>query len=216
MTSLAPALVCTLFLSVAASAGNLLFSTPVHAEEAAAPATTLVRNTASEVLNRLRADPSANADNPQRLYAIAEEVVLPHFDFERMSQRVLGKHWRDANPTQRERFVGEFKTLLVRTYATAVSDYRDAELSFQPARELAADIYRVRSNVDRGNGAPPLQVDYDVYKQADTWKVFDVAINGVSLVVSYRSGFNTDIAKLGMDGLIDQIAQHNVQKSGGS
>lgn len=184
-----------------------------HADDA--PATALVRETATEVLTRLQAEPDATSANPQRLYAIAEEVVLPKFDFERMSQRVLGKHWRSASADQRQRFIGEFKTLLVRTYATAVSDYRDAALSFLPARELAADIYRVRSNVDRGNGAPPLQVDYDVYRKVDAWKVFDVAINGVSLVVSYRAGFDSDISKLGMDGLIDQIAQHNVEKAAG-
>ena len=203
------AFLCALLLSVASA------SMPARADDAA-PAMALVKSTATEVIDRLHADPSANSANPQRLYSIAEEVVLPHFDFERMSQRVLGKHWRDASPAQRERFVGEFKTLLVRTYATAVSDYRDAQLSFQPARALGTDIWRVRSNVDRGNGAPLLQVDYDVYRNAEAWKVFDVAINGVSLVVSYRSGFNTDIAKLGMDGLIDQIAQHNVQKASGT
>jgi phospholipid transport system substrate-binding protein len=179
------------------------------------PATALVESTANEVLSRLRADPGATTDNPRRLFRIAEEVVLPHFDFARMSQRVLGKHWRTANADQRARFVGEFKTLLVRTYATAVSDYRDSNISFMPARELAANTFRVRSSVNRGDGAPPLLVDYDVYQKAEAWKVFDVAINGVSIVISYRAGFNTDITKLGMDGLIDQIAQHNLQKSGG-
>lgn len=180
-----------------------------------APATALVRETATTVLTRLRADSSATPENPQRLYALAEEVVLPNFDFTRMSQRVLGKHWRTASPDQRQRFIVEFKTLLVRTYATAVSDYREAEIAFLPARELSPEVYRVRSTVDRGAGAPALQVDYDVYKNAEAWKVFDVAINGVSLVVSYRSGFNNDIGKLGMDGLIDQITQHNAQKAAG-
>lgn len=216
MTRFVPSRLFSLLLSVALGAGILTTAVPVGAEDTSAPATAVVRTTASEVLNRLHADPTATSANPQRLYAIAEEVVLPHFDFVRMSQRVLGKHWRSADPAQRERFVGEFKTLLVRTYATAVSDYRDAQLSFQPARALGTDVWRVRSNVDRGSGAPPLQVDYDVYRNGDAWKVFDVAINGVSLVVSYRAGFNTDIAKLGMDGLIDQIAQHNVQKASGT
>ncbi len=215
MTRFASVLVSVLLLVVTASAGLLFAAGPARADDAA-PATTLVQNTATEVMNRLHADPTATPDNPQRLYAIAEEIVLPHFDFERMSQRVLGKHWRAASAAQRERFVNEFRTLLVRTYATAVAEYRDAQLSFQPARTLGTNVYRVRSNVDRGTGAPPLQVDYDVYRQADAWKVFDVAINGVSLVVSYRAGFNTDIAKLGMDGLIDQIAQHNVQKASGT
>lgn len=206
MPVLVKSLVCALLLSVAV---------PLLANGTDAPATALVRETATQVLERLRADPAATADNPQRLFAIAEEVVLPHFDFERMSQRVLGKHWRTASAEQRERFIGEFRTLLVRTYATAVADYRDAELSFAPARELASETYRVRSNVDRGGGAPALQVDYDVYHKGDAWKVFDVAINGVSLVVSYRSGFNSDITRLGMDGLIDQLAQHNAQKAAG-
>ncbi len=179
------------------------------------PATALVESTANEVLSRLRADPGATTDNPQRLFQIAEDVVLPHFDFARMSQRVLGKHWRTASAEQRARFIGEFKTLLVRTYATAVSDYRDSNITFMPARELATNTFRVRSSVNRGDGAPPLLVDYDVYQKAEAWKVFDVAINGVSIVISYRAGFNTDITKLGMDGLIDQIAQHNLQKSGG-
>ncbi|MCC7120523.1 MAG: ABC transporter substrate-binding protein [Gammaproteobacteria bacterium] len=216
MTRFVPFRLFSVLLSVALGAGILVTAMPVAAEDTSGPATAVVRTTASEVLNRLHADPAATSANPQRLYAIAEEVVLPHFDFVRMSQRVLGKHWRSADPAQRERFVGEFKTLLVRTYATAVSDYRDAQLSFQPARALGTDVWRVRSNVDRGSGAPPLQVDYDVYRNGDAWKVFDVAINGVSLVVSYRAGFNTDIAKLGMDGLIDQIAQHNVQKASGT
>lgn len=199
---------CAALLALACVAG------PAAAADDA-PATELVRETATSVLTRLRDDSTATAANPQRLYAIAEEVVLPRFDFERMSMRVLGKHWRTASPEQRQRFIGEFKTLLVRTYATAVSDYRNAEISFMPARELSAAVYRVRSTVDRGDGAPALQVDYDVYKNADAWKVFDVAINGVSLVVSYRSGFNNDIGKLGMDGLIDQISEHNVQKASG-
>ena len=216
MTNPVKSLVLILFLAVAASAGSVGLIPPASAADADAPATELVRSTATEVLARLHADPDATPANPQRLYAIAEEVVLPHFDFERMSQRVLGKNWRTATPAQRARFVDEFKTLLVRTYATAVSDYRDAQISFTPARELATGIYRVRSNVDRGGGAPPLQVDYDVYQATDGWKVFDVAINGVSLVISYRSGFNTDVAKLGMDGLIDQIAQHNDARSAGS
>jgi phospholipid transport system substrate-binding protein len=187
-----------------------------HATEGgASAAAAMVEATANEVLGRLRADPGANSANPQRLYAIAEEVVLPRFDFGRMSQRVLGKHWRSADAAQRGRFVAEFKTLLVRTYATAVADYRNAQVSFAPARELAADTFRVRSSVDRGDGAPPLLVDYDVRRGDGGWKVFDVAINGISIVISYRAGFNSDIAKLGMDGLIDQIAQHNLAKSGG-
>jgi len=183
------------------------------AAEAQSPAQLLVETTSTQVLNELRAESAAISSNPALLDTIAQKAVLPHFDFERMSQRVLGQHWRKATPEQRGRFMAEFTTLLVRTYATAVFEYRESEVRFMPARELGDKIQRIRSLVDRRDGRAPLQVDYDVFERADGWKVMDVAINGISLVVSYRSGFNTDVAKLGMDGLIDQIAQHNAARA---
>lgn len=183
------------------------------AAEAQSPAQLLVETTSTQVLTELRAESAAISSNPALLDTIAQKAVLPHFDFERMSQRVLGQHWRKATPEQRGRFMAEFTTLLVRTYATAVFEYRESEVRFMPARELGDKIQRIRSLVDRRDGRPPLQVDYDVFERADGWKVMDVAINGISLVVSYRSGFNTDVAKLGMDGLIDQIAQHNAARA---
>lgn len=187
-------------------------SGPVTAE-AQSPAQALVETTSTQVLTQLRAESAAIASNPALLDSIAQQAVLPHFDFERMSQRVLGQHWRKATPEQRSRFMAAFTTLLVRTYATAVFEYRDSDVKFMPARELGDKVQRVRSLVDRRDGRAPLQVDYDVFERADGWKVMDVAINGISLVVSYRSGFNTDVGKLGMDGLIDQIAQHNAARS---
>jgi phospholipid transport system substrate-binding protein len=187
----------------------------LNAAEVQSPAQLLVETTSTQVLTELRAESAAISGNPALLDTIAQKAVLPHFDFERMSQRVLGQNWRKATPEQRDRFMAEFTTLLVRTYATAVFEYRDSEVKFMPARELGEKTQRIRSLVDRRDGRAPLQVDYDVFERTDGWKVMDVAINGISLVVSYRSGFNTDVAKLGMDGLIDQIAQHNAAKSAG-
>lgn len=197
---------------LAAALFGVLAGEPAAAE-AQSPAQLLVETTSTQVLNELRAESAAISSNPALLDTIAQKAVLPHFDFERMSQRVLGQHWRKATPEQRGRFMAEFTTLLVRTYATAVFEYRESEVRFMPARELGDKIQRIRSLVDRRDGRPPLQVDYDVFERADGWKVMDVAINGISLVVSYRSGFNTDVAKLGMDGLIDQIAQHNAARA---
>ena len=197
---------------LAAALFGLLAGEPAAAE-AQAPAQLLVETTSTQVLTELRAESAAISSNPALLDTIAQKAVLPHFDFERMSQRVLGQHWRKATPEQRGRFMAEFTTLLVRTYATAVFEYRESEVRFMPARELGDKIQRIRSLVDRRDGRAPLQVDYDVFERADGWKVMDVAINGISLVVSYRSGFNTDVAKLGMDGLIDQIAQHNAARA---
>ena len=197
---------------LAAALFGVLAGEPAAAE-AQSPAQLLVETTSTQVLTELRAESAAISSNPALLDTIAQKAVLPHFDFERMSQRVLGQHWRKATPEQRGRFMAEFTTLLVRTYATAVFEYRESEVRFMPARELGDKIQRIRSLVDRRDGRPPLQVDYDVFERADGWKVMDVAINGISLVVSYRSGFNTDVAKLGMDGLIDQIAQHNAARA---
>lgn len=197
---------------LAAALFGLLAGEPAAAE-AQSPAQLLVETTSTQVLTELRAESAAISSNPALLDTIAQKAVLPHFDFERMSQRVLGQHWRKATPEQRGRFMAEFTTLLVRTYATAVFEYRESEVRFMPARELGDKIQRIRSLVDRRDGRAPLQVDYDVFERADGWKVMDVAINGISLVVSYRSGFNTDVAKLGMDGLIDQIAQHNAARA---
>ena len=197
---------------LAAALFGVLAGEPAAAE-AQSPAQLLVETTSTQVLTELRAESAAISSNPALLDTIAQKAVLPHFDFERMSQRVLGQHWRKATPGQRGRFMAEFTTLLVRTYATAVFEYRESEVRFMPARELGDKIQRIRSLVDRRDGRPPLQVDYDVFERADGWKVMDVAINGISLVVSYRSGFNTDVAKLGMDGLIDQIAQHNAARA---
>ena len=199
---------------LAAALFGLLAGEPAAAE-AQSPAQLLVETTSTQVLTELRAESAAISGNPALLDTIAQKAVLPHFDFERMSQRVLGQNWRKATPEQRDRFMAEFTTLLVRTYATAVFEYRDSEVKFMPARELGEKTQRIRSLVDRRDGRAPLQVDYDVFERTDGWKVMDVAINGISLVVSYRSGFNTDVAKLGMDGLIDQIAQHNAAKSAG-
>ena len=173
----------------------------------------LVQTTSTTVLTQLREKSDAIKADPSLLQSIAEEVVLPHFDFDRMSQRVLGQNWRNATPEQRARFKKQFTTLLIRTYATAVYEYRDSDVKFMPARELGDNIQRIRTAVDRRDGRAPLQVDYDVFTTDGTWKVLDVAIAGISLVVSYRTGFNADIGKVGMDGLIDQLVQHNAQRA---
>lgn len=182
-----------------------------HARAGQTPADDLVRQISSQVLERLRNESAAIDANPALLDSIAQEVVLPQFDFQRMSQRVLGVHWRNANNDQRKRFTAEFTTLLVRTYATAVYQYRESDVTYVPARELSEKILRVRTEVDRRDGRSPLQVDYDMFQREDGWKVLDVAINGISLVVSYRAGFSSDIGKLGIDGLIKQMSEHNAQ-----
>jgi phospholipid transport system substrate-binding protein len=173
------------------------------------PAQALVRTTAEQFQERLRADAAQNAADPDKIITSAEALILPHFDFELMSQRALGRYWRNFSAEQRSRFVQEFRTLMLRTYATTLNDYRDAKIAFLPARELAPAAVRVRTEVTRPTGGAPFQMDYEVREQPAGWKICDVTLNGVSLIISYRAGFAKDIGTLGVEGIIAQLVARN-------
>ena len=168
-------------------------------------ATDVVKRATGEVLEAVATDRSLTADQ-ERLYAFVHEVVLPYFDFQRMSQRVLGKHWRAASPPQREAFVDAFQGLIVRTYATAITGYEDQRVDVQPGRVNGAQS-TVRMNIVR-DGGPPIPVVYSMGLVEDEWKVYDVTIEGVSLVITYRTTFSTEIRRSGMDGLIKRLNEH--------
>ncbi len=173
------------------------------------PAQALVRTTAETFQARLRADADANDADPTLVLTSAKEIILPHFDFTLMAQRALGRLWRDFSSEQRTRFVGEFRTLLLRTYAKTLNDYRDSTIAYLAPRELTKDAVRVRTEVARSTGGPPVQIDYEVRSQPEGLKVCDVTLNGVSLVISYRAGFAKDFGAVGAEGLIAQLAERN-------
>lgn len=172
------------------------------------PGQVVVRNTTARMLEALRRDREEISAHPARIYNLVADIILPHFDFDRMSRRVLGKHWRRASRAQRERFVQEFRTLLVRTYATALSEYRDQNIRYLKPRARDDTELTVRTQIEQ-QGGPPIPIDYQLYRTADSWKVYDVVIDGVSLVVNYRSSFSAEIRKGGIDGLIARLAEHN-------
>ena len=180
-----------------------------RANSAEPPAQSLVRTTAESFLARMREDAAKNAADPQHIIASAEALVLPHFDFELMSQRALGRYWRDFSVEQRARFVQEFRTLMLRTYANTLNDYRDAKIAYLPSRQIAPAAMRVRTEVARSSGGAPVQIDYEVRQQSAGWKICDVTLNGVSLIISYRAGFAKDIGALGVEGVIAQLAERN-------
>lgn len=169
----------------------------------------LVQRTAEEMLTKLRVEKQVIEQHPERIYELVNQIVLPHFDFERMSSWVLGKHWRTATPAQKERFMTEFRTLLVRTYAKSLSEYTDSKISYLPMRPSPQeDQVKVRTEVDQPGGFP-IPIDYELRRQGDTWKVIDVTIDGVSLVTNYRSTFATQIRQDGLDKLITVLAERN-------
>jgi phospholipid transport system substrate-binding protein len=171
----------------------------------------LVRSTADVILSEIKKNREVYSKDYAKLYKMADEKVLPHFDFRRMSQWVLGRSWRDATPEQRERFVAVFRDLLVRTYSTALLNYKDQEIIYLPVPvQAGSDEALVKTEVKQGGGQPNIPIHYSFFKNRDgQWKVYDVTIEGVSLVTNYRSVYATKIREKGIDALISEISDSN-------
>lgn len=165
----------------------------------------LARNTTQEVLTILRADKDIQGGNVQKVYALVEAKVLPHFDFNRMTQLAVGRHWNAATPQQKQALVKEFRALLVRTYATSLTAFRDQSIDFKPFFMRPADTEVTVQTEVKQPGGKPVPINYDMYKSAFGWKVYDVSIDGVSLVINYRSSFASTIRQSGIDGLISML-----------
>lgn len=173
------------------------------------PPMEMIRQTADRMLAKLKEEQAVIRKDPTRIYALVSDIVLPHFDFERMASWVLGKHWRTATPAQREKFTVEFRNLLVRTYATSLTDYTDRKITYFPVRaEPGATEVTVHTEVEQ-SGAAAIPIDYSLALKQGEWKVHDVAIDGVSLVTNYRTSFSNEIRKAGLDNLIDRLVQRN-------
>ena len=178
--------------------------------QAGHPAEELVHDTTEKVLERLRSDSQKLKADANLIYPLVEDLVLPHFDFEKMSQWVLGKNWRIADAAQRGQFTDEFRTLLVRTYAKALLEYTDQSMSYLPfhADEAARKVTVKTEIVQQGGPAIPLH--YSMYLNKDgQWKVYDIKVDGVSLVSNYRSSFATEIRASGIPGLLKKLAEMN-------
>jgi len=169
----------------------------------------LIETVANKTLERIRKDKDIIQKDPTHINLLVNELVLPHFDFERMSKWAMGKYWRKANKTQRAQFVKEFKTLLIRTYASSLSEYSDQVIKYQPFHgKLSSGDVTVKSEVQQPGGFP-IPIDYKLHKVGDDWKVYDVKIDDISLVANYRSSFSRQIRKSGIDALIKKLADKN-------
>jgi phospholipid transport system substrate-binding protein len=169
----------------------------------------LVRDTSSRMLLAMHKEQDIIEKDPTHLFQLVEEIVLPYFDFQRMSQWVLGKSWRNATAQQREQFVDQFRMLLVRTYTTALMEYADEEIVYLPFNgENTAGSAMVRTEIDQP-GVGVIPITYSMYQSKSGWKVYDISISGVSLVTNYRSTYGSIIRKGGIDHLIQQLAERN-------
>jgi len=170
----------------------------------------LVKDVANDVLKSLREDPDLRTSNPTKMAELIEQKVAPHFDFERMTRLAVGRNWREANDDQKKLLIEQFRQLLVRSYSTAYSAYRNIAVEVKPARMNAGDDdVQVKSEIKLPGGAPPVNVDYAMYKNDSEWKVYDVIVDGVSLVTTYRSTFTEEIRQNGIDGLIKSLREKN-------
>jgi phospholipid transport system substrate-binding protein len=193
-----------------ATLGLALSSISAHANEAPDE---LVRRSTNEILAAIKADKDLQAGNQAKIEKLAEEKVLPYFNFARMTQLAVGRNWRDASDAQKKSLTDEFRNLLVRTYSTSLSQYRNQTIEVKPLKVAAADTEVVVKTQVNQPGGQPIPIDYSLEKTATGWKVFDVLIDGVSLVTNYRSSFNTEIQKSGIDGLIKSLADRNAKNA---
>lgn len=187
----------------------LSFSFGFSAVNAEISADELVKQTAEDVLTTVKNDKDIQSGNQQKIYALAEEKILPNFDFDRVCRMVLGKNWRTATPEQQASFQKEFRSLLIRTYASALSKYKDQVIEYKPLRaEPGAKNVSVKTQILQPGGQP-IAVDYSLVKADNGWKVYDIVIESVSLVTNYRSQFSNEIRQNGIDSLNKKLADKN-------
>lgn len=169
----------------------------------------LIKNTVREVTAIIKQDKDIQAGDQKKTIALVDAKVLPHFDFQRMTQLAVGRYWRTATPEQQQALVAEFRDLLVRTYTKVFSVYRDQTIDVKPVRMAPDDTEVTVSTVISKPGSQPTSVDYEMKKSADEWKVFDISVEGVSMVMSYRGTFASQIQQDGIDGLIKTLSDKN-------
>jgi phospholipid transport system substrate-binding protein len=177
----------------------------------------LVRTTIEKINLLLKVDRDVDPEDPRRLYAMIDfcEEVLPHIDFHGMAKSVLGPSWRRASAGQRARFTREFRNLLVRTYGTALRKHHDQQIIYLPFFGKPGDKTAVvKTEIKQASGGPNVQINYSFYRAHSVWKVYDITIDGVSLITTYRSTSADLIRKEGIDSLIAGMAKSNRQPPG--
>jgi phospholipid transport system substrate-binding protein len=176
----------------------------------------LVRKTVDEVLAVIKTDKDLQAGNQKKILDLVDAKVLPNFDFSRMTQLAMGRNWREASDAQKEALTREFRTLLVRTYSSSLSQYRNQTIEVKATRLAPADTETVVKTIILQSGGPGVPLDYSMAREPGGWKVYDVVIDGVSLVTTYRGSFSDQIRQGGIDGLIKTLRDRNAASSSGA
>jgi len=172
----------------------------------------LVKNTTVKMFDALKEDKENFDKNPELIYGLVSKIVLPHFDFISMSKWVLGKHWNSSTRAQKIGFIKAFRELMVRTYSIALFEYINSEITYKALRDdVSSGDVTVRTQVTTAKG-DPVDVNYSLHKKKKGWKVYDIAVEGVSLIANNKTSFATEIKQKGLDALIARLQKHNKGK----
>lgn len=169
----------------------------------------LVKKITSDVMTAIKTDKQLAAGDRQKALKLAEEKILPHIDFEEAARLAVGRAWRDATPEQRTKLVEEFRSMLVRTYSNALQGYEGQEMKVLPSRVKPGETEATVRNQFTRAGGKPVPIDYQMRKTDSGWKIYDIAVEGISLVLTYRSEFDQVVKQEGIDGLIKRLASKN-------
>jgi len=189
---------------------GMLFAVPLFAQSPEVAPDALVKKVTEDTLAIVRSDQDIRAGNRKKTIDLVETQILPYFDFTRMTRLAMGKNWRQADSQQQQTLVNEFRTLLVNTYASAFTDYKDQTVDIKPLRIESGDTdVVVRTVINQQNGQPPVAIDYNMEKIDNGWKVYDFTVEGVRWVQNYRNTFNNEVQNGGVDGLIKTLQDKN-------
>jgi phospholipid transport system substrate-binding protein len=184
-----------------------VFAAPLAAQDGGPEA--LVKQMTEDVMTAIKTDKQLAAGDRQKALKLAEEKILPHVDFGEATRLAVGRAWNEATPEQKKRLVAEFRNMLVRTYSNAISAYEGQTMKVLPVRMKQGDTdVTVRNQFARAGGKP-VAVDYQMRKADGGWKIYDISVEGVSLVLTYRSEFDAIVKQQGIDGLIKRLAERN-------
>jgi phospholipid transport system substrate-binding protein len=186
---------------------SCFFATVVLAQDLAPDA--LVKKISNEVIEIVKQDKDIQAGNSKKINELVDAKVLPYFNFSHMTALAVGRNWSKANAEQQKTLTNEFRTLLVRTYSSALTTYRNQVIEFKPLRAAAGDTDVIVRTQVKQPGTESVSIDYSMEKTPEGWKAYDVVVGGVSLVTNYRETFNAEIRDGGVDGLIKSLASKN-------
>jgi phospholipid transport system substrate-binding protein len=181
---------------------------PIAAHAQGTPPDALIKQVSTEVIDTVKADKAIQGGDVSKIIALVDTKVMPNVNFQRMTAAAVGRPWKTATPDQQQRLQTEFKTLLVRTYAGALTQVREQTVQMKPYRAGAEDTEVVVRTEIKGKGEP-IQLDYRLEKTEAGWKIYDVNVLGVWLVEQYKSSFAQEIGSVGIDGLITKLAEKN-------